>query len=602
VICRQARRILDDCLSSHESCRRTLTLEDLEDANGVPLPTRVLYIANSDANLTVRLVEPRGEAGRYCALSHCWGGADKRPLCTTKQSLPDHKEGIPFDELPLTFQEAVRLTQALGVDYLWIDSLCIVQDDNDDWLHEAGLMASLYDRAVLVIAAAGSRDSSEGLFFSRNHNRRTLRVLPSTMEISIARAGDLPVDGAKSVYFAPIPFDESQEPVFGPLRERAWATQEWYLARRTLFFMPGGLTWRCKERQCDGHGHDYDLNSNQKDYDSWLGFLEMYSTKKLTRHTDRLMAIHGVARAMETRDGREFNFDYGCWVDSILEQLLWMDVGDNGNPLSYLPSWCWAATGTKKLWLLECQQPNWLWFDTCKRTLTPVAQDVKILDGGRVAMLASHRSLYGEGDIRTCECGSDAPWDRHNFEHLCFPEFSLMYGEGGPDPNQWWDVHVIVDGSRPGAYVGLGIFDGNVPPNVQVTGIFLFSLTKVGRHRGSPSAGHSDSEEYTTSESEEDGYESATGIEESPQNLKVFEGGETSRREKMVGGGEDSDTQVSEQGQSSGDDVALDVKNGLPVCSKVSLQPQCVIFICVPADVLIGIVWRPRHTKARALF
>ncbi|KFA76717.1 hypothetical protein S40288_09390 [Stachybotrys chartarum IBT 40288] len=98
---------------------------------------------------------------KYVTLSHCWGGVV--PTKLLKTNLSDFKDHIQFDQLPKTFQDAIVVTQNLGARYLWIDSLCIIQDDEQDWQHEAAMMVDVYRNAICNLTAASSRDSSGGL-------------------------------------------------------------------------------------------------------------------------------------------------------------------------------------------------------------------------------------------------------------------------------------------------------------------------------------------------------------------------------------------------------------------------------------------------------
>ncbi|KAF2491146.1 hypothetical protein BU16DRAFT_469810, partial [Lophium mytilinum] len=112
-----------------------------------------------------------------------WGPPAKGPLRTTKATLQQHLAGVSVSSLPKTFRDAVAITRSMELCYLWVDSLCIVQDNKDDWPTEAPRMGSLYSRAHLVIAASGARDSSEGCFLER--------VAPSSsIEIPYKREGD----------------------------------------------------------------------------------------------------------------------------------------------------------------------------------------------------------------------------------------------------------------------------------------------------------------------------------------------------------------------------------------------------------------------------
>ncbi|KAH7324030.1 heterokaryon incompatibility protein-domain-containing protein [Rhexocercosporidium sp. MPI-PUGE-AT-0058] len=110
----------------------------------------------------VRLVEPRSATKRYAALSHCWG--QFKQLRTDKENFEKHKEFLSLTELPRTFQDAVIVAKNLDIEYLWIDSLCIIQDCSGDWERECSRMASVYSGALVTIAASDAEDSSKGFF------------------------------------------------------------------------------------------------------------------------------------------------------------------------------------------------------------------------------------------------------------------------------------------------------------------------------------------------------------------------------------------------------------------------------------------------------
>jgi hypothetical protein len=126
------------------------------------LPTRVLDLNTSSDNLDLRLIDSRNLTGRYMTLSHCWGLA--KPLSTTIHNIQARKENLSMDTLPPTFRDAVVLTRALNIRYLWIDSLCIIQDDIGDWELESSKMATVYSNSYLNIAATSAQDCQEGLF------------------------------------------------------------------------------------------------------------------------------------------------------------------------------------------------------------------------------------------------------------------------------------------------------------------------------------------------------------------------------------------------------------------------------------------------------
>ena len=136
-----ARAWKADCLSDSHKL--------YESPQSPPLPTRVVDVGLQDD--VVKLIEPEGATGRYFCLSHCWGL--EQIITTTRANLQVHKREIPLNLLPQTFRDAVLLTRRLGIAYIWIDYLCIVQDDNNDWKVESGKMERIYRNAHLTIAA-----------------------------------------------------------------------------------------------------------------------------------------------------------------------------------------------------------------------------------------------------------------------------------------------------------------------------------------------------------------------------------------------------------------------------------------------------------------
>jgi len=142
---------LDTCVTSsgHALCRERI-LDRV-------IPTRLIRIPQEFEALHLCSTEDIDDRAtiKYAALSHCWG-TEKVPFKTTRANLSDMRTRIPFDALGKTFQDAVESCCRLGLEYLWIDSLCIIQDDNDDWTHQASIMGGIYSECVLNIVAASS--------------------------------------------------------------------------------------------------------------------------------------------------------------------------------------------------------------------------------------------------------------------------------------------------------------------------------------------------------------------------------------------------------------------------------------------------------------
>jgi hypothetical protein len=139
---------LQSCLTEHGACAAQ---------RPALLPRTVLDISMGQ----VKLFQPNGLRADYACLSHCWGL--KPIITTTRENLTDFLRQIPWDGLSKTFQDAIIVTRKLGLGYLWIDSLSIVQDDIDDWSSQAPMMADYYSNALLTIASTASSNGAEGL-------------------------------------------------------------------------------------------------------------------------------------------------------------------------------------------------------------------------------------------------------------------------------------------------------------------------------------------------------------------------------------------------------------------------------------------------------
>jgi len=143
---------IEDCLGpDHGFCTKPADAE---------LPSRVLEVGVD--NSIIRLIEPRGKVTRYICLSHCWG--NEQIITTKKSTMKERMAAIKMEDLSKTFQDAVILTRLLRVQYIWIDSLCIVQDDVRDWEAQSSKMCDIYHKAYLTIAATSAKDGRGGLF------------------------------------------------------------------------------------------------------------------------------------------------------------------------------------------------------------------------------------------------------------------------------------------------------------------------------------------------------------------------------------------------------------------------------------------------------
>lgn len=214
---------LKTCQEQHEDCQRDLTTR----------PTRLLRIEkskNSDESAESYIHLDDGTAlCVYVSFSHCWGIS--QPLQLTKSTETALRAGISNRELPRTFRDAVAVCQQLGVSYIWIDSLCIRQDDPQDRAVEIATMHSVYTNAFCNLAATGASDSSIGFHFERKPIAHLPFRVPSKLSGRLDWA--FPPDWTSAVVSE------------GPLNKRAWVLQERLLSSRIVHFTRAGIYWEC---------------------------------------------------------------------------------------------------------------------------------------------------------------------------------------------------------------------------------------------------------------------------------------------------------------------------------------------------------------------
>ena len=195
----------------------------------------------------LRIVEGIKLTTRFVALSHCWG--DGKHLFTTSSSLEEHKRGIPRAALSKNFQDAIEICRFLGIYLLWIDSLCIVQDNKKDWERESQKMGHVYQYAHLVISADAASDGSVGCFTKREVCSEPV------FEIDNGIASVISLYARTAIEHSQYTTSSVDQPVRDPLSSRAWVLQEWLLARRVLQFSQQELIWDCRTRfdcECEG--------------------------------------------------------------------------------------------------------------------------------------------------------------------------------------------------------------------------------------------------------------------------------------------------------------------------------------------------------------
>ncbi|KAF2972246.1 hypothetical protein GQX73_g1293 [Xylaria multiplex] len=349
------------CQEGHENCLETLCGLTRTPGDVVQLPTRALYIESVTPELKVNLVDTMGIPGKYCVLSHCWGPPNNQPLRTLNGTeeepgnIEEHRKRIPPENLPRTFKEALIITKCIGIDYLWIDSLCIIQDDPDDWDRESIIMGSLYENATLMIAASAASNSREGCCNVQRPELRTVIVplidnkdrILGQCQLSAMPRGEI-------------------DPELSLLNKRAWCFQERYMSRRKVFFMPGGIVWQCKagmldERNCIAHSSIKEHAEN-----SWCSLLSEYTAMNLTYTSDRLRAIEGIATELKKTKRHGYRtfplkpdidrgpYQFGVWETSMPTELVWMHSSmPKAGREHKIPTWSWGSTEGDKRWCLD---------------------------------------------------------------------------------------------------------------------------------------------------------------------------------------------------------------------------------------------------------
>ncbi|KAK0645792.1 heterokaryon incompatibility protein-domain-containing protein [Cercophora newfieldiana] len=239
-----ARGWLDQCSTGHGCCQR-------RDPDFVP--TRLLDVGGPSIHLTLTNSGDRSTYTKYCCLSHCWGGVTDIPLLKT-DTLQSFVSEIDINTLPRTFQDAILITRQLHIRYLWIDSLCIIQNSADDWTKEAAVMGKIYENGHCTISAAEATSGHGGCFVRRNPlNCNPVRVArfkhaemllqPSEYpEVTISRSGH------SRIADIPAPRLKMMDVFTSKLASRGWVFQEALLSPRILYFSKG-LFWNCKAGQ-----------------------------------------------------------------------------------------------------------------------------------------------------------------------------------------------------------------------------------------------------------------------------------------------------------------------------------------------------------------
>lgn len=328
-----------------------------------------------DTNLQPRLISTNGmecsECG-YIALSYRWPEDFPAEAKSTRGNIHEQTCGLNTSRLPQIFNDIFQVAVTMGINYVWIDSLCIVQDDPEDWNRESALMIQIYRYAEFTVASAASATKPDlGLF---RHGDPS-----DVLSVRLPGIRDPQEDGSGQEIVVMKP----QKETYGesPLVSRGWCFQEREISQRVVHYTDTQVLWECRTvRASEGLPNgtpearpwsrnvdllrdeswpdrmlDNDISSGRVDK-SWRRAVEDYSARHLTVFTDKLPALAGLAAAI--RDYKPANSRYlaGLWENDFMKGLQWYSrtgredtiekkrtITNTRYPQYVAPTWSWAS-------------------------------------------------------------------------------------------------------------------------------------------------------------------------------------------------------------------------------------------------------------------
>ncbi|ATZ56480.1 hypothetical protein BCIN_13g03180 [Botrytis cinerea B05.10] len=332
------------------------------------VPSRLLDIGSRDSNDNfIKLIDTEtsdllydAPFLRYICLSYCWG-KDGKLLRTTTENMKQYKERISIDSsMPLVFRDAISVTRKLGIRYLWIDALCIIQDGDhgQDWAEQSTMMGDVFAHAWMTIAAAVPSSCHESLFHPRYNN---------SIEVGFKSSINPKISGDLTIILTPCGSSLLNNDMQNSRwNSRGWVWQEQRLSQRLLVFGKYMLRLRCHSRDFteDDEHHMYWLPTESAfftdDLKHWSVIALEYSKRQLTNPGDRLAAISGFVKLLTKRNkhtGKQVKYLAGIWLSPDIplgRQLLTIEsapslsyyelLEKHANPQRYLaPSWSWVS-------------------------------------------------------------------------------------------------------------------------------------------------------------------------------------------------------------------------------------------------------------------
>jgi hypothetical protein len=389
-----ASRWLKECLDNHAICLP----EGKEIFDG---PTRMINVGSSNGCSAPFLQTSNGDIHEWVALSHRWG--NHQPLKTNMVNLATHGSALPWEALPRLFRDAILITRSMGYRYLWIDSLCIVQDSPDDWRREVSRMGNIYKYCVFMISAECCHNSSESIFERSLVGKSAGRIQQG------CHSSQRNLRGTLSVCSSGV----GMKPRYpSALQSRAWVLQEEILSPRTLRWSDDQLKWACRstlrsEENPIGSPTTNVASLQPKDWwklvclskeslrtilhsqpkfklsdplSLWYGIITDFCGRQITFKTDTFPAISGIAREIGKHTSDEYHA--GIWKEDFHNGLLWSMICTNPNSsTSSAPSWSWAmlSNNSTTIKVFPAAFPPQHFRESCLKPIADLlAIDVKI--------------------------------------------------------------------------------------------------------------------------------------------------------------------------------------------------------------------------------
>ncbi|KAG4443507.1 hypothetical protein IFR05_000980 [Cadophora sp. M221] len=385
------RRWIDRCIEHHSSCSN-----DTEQFR----PSRLLDLAADTVGSNIRLIlseheipKQRTRQNHYATLSYCWGPPGLNAT-TTKENIEQRRLNISFESLPKTVQDAVKVARDLGIRYLWVDALCIIQEDKEDWARESAVMGQIYRKSLCTLAAVIGNDCNSGLFAIREAAQiPATRILFTEGERS---------DQGLILHPSLDHWYSSVE--LSTLSTRGWVMQERILAARTVFFTEEGIFWQCAKKSSSefkenvrtnwkyksshepmspaserpskpgfnelvknwrADAQEYRFKSTgtmatdklsffsatfrgkkrrQVEARPWHNLIYEFTQKNLTQPNDRLRAVEGIASEFSDSTSSIYVQNAGIWKSDMIGGMAWYrQWNQDSKQLSIAPSWSWAS-------------------------------------------------------------------------------------------------------------------------------------------------------------------------------------------------------------------------------------------------------------------